>query len=54
MGVILLYRTPGGEQENGKKRSFFLAEEGPRKPEGFRESERSERVRLPRSLVRVV
>jgi hypothetical protein len=30
----------------GRKREFSLAEESPRKPEGFRESERSERVRF--------
>ena len=45
MAVYYFIFETGIEQEDGKKRSFFHAEESPRKPEGFRESERSERVR---------
>ena len=37
MAVYYFIFETGIEQEDGKKRSFFHAEESPRKPEGFRE-----------------
>ncbi len=42
MGVVIFVFCLGNRTEDGKKRSFFHAEESSRKPEGFRGSEASE------------
>jgi len=47
MEPIVFFRIRGESNRKGRKREFSLKEESTRKPEGFRESERSERVRFP-------